>query len=342
MKTEFAKDIERAGELIQYDIQCKRVLSNKVILAWIMRETIDAYADMTVDEIVQCIAETPQVEAVHVEPGHYTSEKIECLNTEDKDEDEGIILYDIRFVAYVPKDQQKIKILLNVEAQKDFYPKYPIPSRGVYYGARMVSSQNGVEFKAPYYGDIKKVYSIWICMNAPKYIGNAISIIEFHKRDVVSSIPIRCEDYDKIAIVMVCLNEEVDRGKGFFDMMNTLLSPEMEVMRKKQVLEKDYGILMDDGLGKELESMGPFTAYAIERVERGYERGMEKGIKEGMEKGIKEGMEKGIKEGIKVRKEGLVTNLLKEGSLSDEKIMVIVELTEEEFQKIKDRVTKTL
>lgn len=324
MKTEVAKDIERAGESIQYDTQCKRVLANKVILAWIMRETIEEFSDMTVDEIIQCIDGTPQVEEVYVEPGRFANEKIESLNTEDKDENEGNITYDIRFIAHIPEKERKIKVLINVEAQKDYYQKYPIPSRGVYYGARMVSSQNGVEFKEPYYGDIKKVYSIWVCMNVPNYVGNAISVYEFQKRDIVAGLPDRRKDYDKISLIMICLNEEAERGKGFFDMMNTLLSPEIQVSKKKQILEEEYDIAMDNGLGKELEQMGPFTAYAIERVERGYERGE------------KAGMEAGMKAGMKAGKEEMIRSLIEEGTLTDEQIMNAAKMTKEEFQKIKE------
>ena len=86
-------------------------------------------------------------------------DRIEGLNTEDKDDDEGTIKYDIRFIARIPKQDENIRIIINVEAQKNFYPGYPILSRGVYYGARMISSQNGVEFIQPYYGDILLTFS---------------------------------------------------------------------------------------------------------------------------------------------------------------------------------------
>ncbi len=33
----------------------------------------------------------------------------------------------------------------------------------------MISSQYGVEFEEAHYEKIKKVYSIWVCANPPKY-----------------------------------------------------------------------------------------------------------------------------------------------------------------------------
>ena len=70
----------------------------------------------------------------------------------------------------------------------------------------MISAQLGTEFEIPEYDKIKKVYSIWICMNAPKYIGNAISEYKLEKTDLIPGIPDRRKEYDKLSIVMVCLN----------------------------------------------------------------------------------------------------------------------------------------
>lgn len=36
-------------------------------------------------------------------------------------------------------------MIINVEAQKDFHPGYAVPSRGVFYGARMISAQKGID-----------------------------------------------------------------------------------------------------------------------------------------------------------------------------------------------------
>ena len=141
LKTEIAKDIERADVMIQYDAQCKKVLSNKYILSWIMQAVIEEYENLSRDFIRRCIENEPEIGTFYVEPKKdikeenllkNTKAKIEGLNTEDKDAIEGEITYDIRFAAFVPRDMGRMKILVNVEAQKNFYPGYPIVSRGVY------------------------------------------------------------------------------------------------------------------------------------------------------------------------------------------------------------------
>ena len=42
-------------------------------------------------------------------------------------------------------------MIINVEAQKSFYPGYEIVTRGIFYSARMISAQSGVDFSASDY-----------------------------------------------------------------------------------------------------------------------------------------------------------------------------------------------
>ena len=130
----------------------------------------------SIAEIKKCIGDDIQISKVRVSPGMTNTpepEKISGGAQEDKVPGEGEVYYDIRFSVYLPGQKEKVKMIINVEAQKDSYPGYEIPSRGIYYGARMISAQKGTEFSGSDYDRIKKGYSIWICMNAPDHIGNA-------------------------------------------------------------------------------------------------------------------------------------------------------------------------
>ena len=64
--------------------------------------------------------------------------------------------YDIRFYAQAPRDGALMEIIVNVEAQNKYNPGYPLIKRGVYYVSRMISAQNGVDFKNGEYGKLKK------------------------------------------------------------------------------------------------------------------------------------------------------------------------------------------
>ena len=181
MKVEniLAKNISSAGDKASYDAACKRLLANKVILAWIMKSCLQEYRDCDIQEIVEKYIEgEPDVAEVSVSIDERLSEEqIGNGTTEDASIYEGTVTYDIRFCAKAPASKEKIRLIINIEAQNDFYPGYLIIKRGIYYCSRLISSQYGVEFSDAHYEKIKKVYSIWICMNPPKYRKNSINTI---------------------------------------------------------------------------------------------------------------------------------------------------------------------
>ena len=67
--TTIAKNIRVADEKASYDAACKRLLSEKIILAWIMKNCLEEYRDCDVDEIAEKYIEgTPQIGEVAVAP----------------------------------------------------------------------------------------------------------------------------------------------------------------------------------------------------------------------------------------------------------------------------------
>lgn len=278
MRNEFARNLDLAQAKIQYDEQCKKVLGDKNILSWIMQRTVSEYAGMSREEIMKCIEGEPEIGNRRVNPGETNASRIAGLSNEDKVNEEGTIFYDIRFFAWIPKSREKIRLIINVEAQKKYYAGYSLTTRGVFYGARMISAQLGTEFEIPEYDKIKKVYSIWICMNAPKYIGNAISEYKLEKTDLIPGIPDRRKEYDKLSIVMVCLNTKKETDDQFLGMLQTLFNTELPEKEKKDRLEQEYEIQMENGFGKELSLMCNLSD-TVE--ERGIEKGIEKGIEQG-------------------------------------------------------------
>ena len=61
-------------------------------------------------------------------------------------------------------------------------PGYRIVTRGIVYCGRMISSQINLEFTLDNYDGCKKVYSIWLCFQAPEYIGNAVFALSYPER----------------------------------------------------------------------------------------------------------------------------------------------------------------
>ena len=286
MRNEFARNLDLAQAKIQYDEQCKKVLGDKNVLSWILQRTVREYAGMNREEIMKCIEGEPEIGSRRVNPGETNASQITGMANEDKVNEEGTIFYDIRFFAWIPKSREKIRLIIKVEAQKKYHTGYSLTTRGVFYGARMISAQLGTEFEIPEYDKIKKVYSIWICMNAPQYIGNAISEYKLEKTDLIPGIPDRRKEYDKLSVVMVCLNTKKETEDQFLGMLQTLFNTELAEKEKKERLEQEYEIQMENGFGKELSLMCNLSD-TVE--ERGIQKGIEKGIEQGMEKGIEKG-----------------------------------------------------
>lgn len=81
-------------------------------------------------------------------------------NTEDNSLKEQTIYYDIRLNARTPGEKRSIQLIINIEAQLDTAPGYPIEKRAIYYCCRLISGQYGTVFSHSEYGKIRKVYSI--------------------------------------------------------------------------------------------------------------------------------------------------------------------------------------
>ena len=275
--TTIAKNIRVADEKASYDAACKRLLSEKIILAWIMKNCLEEYRDCDVEEIAEKYIEgTPQVGEVAAAPDESNrASMIQGAGNEDASLTEGTVTYDIRFLATAPVSGELIRLILNVEAQNDFYPGYPLIKRGIYYCSRMVSAQYGTEFTNSHYENIKKVYSIWICMNPPKSRENSITRYYIAEENLVGSVKERKADYDLMAAVMICLGKEADAGTDLLKLLNVLLSTETGSQDKCQILEEDFHIRMTLALESEVSLMCNLSK-GVE--EKGIEKGRQEGI----------------------------------------------------------------
>lgn len=98
---------------------------------------------MTIEAIRDCIEGEPEIASRRVNPGetnagNYSSKKskkeqIQGLPEENQVNGEGKIYYDIRYTAIIPGKKEKIRLIINVEAQKAFYVGYSLTTRGIFY-----------------------------------------------------------------------------------------------------------------------------------------------------------------------------------------------------------------
>lgn len=284
--TTIATTIEAAADKAKYDTACKQILAEKIILAWIMKSTMREYVSISIQEIAdKYIAGIPQIAEASVLPDETNVSKISGTGVEDVTVTEGTVTFDIRFEAVLPSTGEQIGLIVNVEAQNDFYPGYPLIKRGVYYCSRMISSQYGTEFTNSHYERIKKVYSIWICMNPPKSRENTITSYSLSESNIVGNVQEETANYDLLTVIMICLGNQKDtEQKGLLRLLDVLLSSDTDTVQKKKILSDDFDIPMTQQFERRISEMCNLSEGVLQQgIEQGIEQGILTSIKNLME-----------------------------------------------------------
>ncbi len=270
-QTDESRVLEDTEKLSQYDNALRKLLSEKIFLAWILKGCTEEFRDVDPKEIKERYIEgEPQVAEVALDdefptdPGSKTFPRITGMDTVSKSTHEGTVTYDIRFSAMTPVFGQPVtlgmKLIVDVEGQRDFYPGYPLVTRAVYYGGRMISSQKETEFTGSDYGGLKKVYSIWICLKPPKERRNTINVYQIDEHHIKGKFVEERRHYDKMTEIMVCLGGSEDRDyDGTLKLLDVLFS-NASVDEKRQVLAGEYNIPMTEQISEEVSGVDSIGA----------------------------------------------------------------------------------
>jgi len=291
VETTIAEDIRITDKNAQLDAACKRLLAIKIILAWIMKSCLEEYCDFDVNEIAEKYIEgEPVISKIAVAPDETnTTQWVHGIGSEDTSLTEGTVTYDIRFLAIVPASGTLIRLIVNIEAQGDFYPGYPLSKRGIYYCCRMISAQYGTEFVDSNYQDIKKVYSIWIAIKPPLERQNTITRYRIVEENMVGSVKESVRNYDLMTLLMICLGRPENTECDILKLLDVLLSNEIAATEKQRVLQNDFGIPMTRELEGGLQDMCNLgEVIARENMAKGMAKGRAQGRMEGRTEGREE------------------------------------------------------
>ena len=291
VETQLAKLIQVTNEKAKYDTQVKKLLANEAILAWILKTCTEEFASYSPNEIIKCIEGKPEIseKAVHSdeldaeEAAELTSsdKSVEGSNTEDASIKEHTIYYDVRVNASAPGNGQPIQLIINVEAQLDTAPGYPIEKRAIYYCCRLISAQYGTVFNHSEYGKIRKVYSIWFCPNSAKKRENTIKKISLEESSMYGELESRKSDTDLLQAIIVNLGDpDQPVDSRILRLMNVLLSNKKDVQTKQKVMQDEFHIAMTMELESEVSelcnlSQGIFNEGVTEGMNRGLDKGIE-------------------------------------------------------------------
>ncbi len=116
-RTTLSQSISIIEQKAQYDATCKKVLAEKIILAWIMKHTMAEYAKHEVWEIEEkYIVGEPKIAETPVLPDETNAPKVTGVGVEDSSINEGTVTFDIQFQAIVPETEEVVQMIINVEA----------------------------------------------------------------------------------------------------------------------------------------------------------------------------------------------------------------------------------
>ena len=213
--TELASAMETRGKGKAIDDYCKRVLSNKDVVSYILEKLI-------LDNKGYC----------GIKESNIVDESIPGARIE----------YDKLYEVKLPKT----KIFVNIEAQSKENPGYPLINRAVYYVSRLIDRQKNKSegFMKSRYGEMKEVYSIWIIMDMDVKKEEMIEVHTFPEK----------EDKTLMNIIMVYPLKE-DSENEVIRFLHILFVSDMEPAKKKQILEEKYQIKMTRELEEAMDDM---------------------------------------------------------------------------------------
>ena len=285
-------DVYLAGKNPEYDAAAKKLLSSKKILAWILKYCVEEFKDCSIADIRdRYIIGIPETASAPVLPDEtnaaakVNADRISGERTEDTSVTEGKVTFDIRFRAITPHNDL-VQLIINIEAQRSRRTSYPLLKRAMYYVSRLISSQYGVDFDKAQYGKIKKVYSIWLCMDAPDDRGG-ITRYCMQEAPEYGNILDEKENYDLQQVVMVYVaHARADMENRLLNLLGELFVSEDDARRKKEELIQHYDIDLNENEERLVSTMCNLSVGV-------YVRGRENGEQIGFVKGEKSGIRKG-------------------------------------------------
>ena len=143
-----------------------------------------------------------------------------------------------------------------------------------------------MEFEGQNYGDLKKVYSIWIAIRPRVSERGCINCYEMNEVQLRGTMTRAKSVYDKLSVVQLNLGAADD--DGVLRMLDVLMDHTCSIEDKKVILGQEYGIVMNDEMEGDVESVCNYSEWV-------YENGVEKGIAQGIQKGIAQMLMKAMK-----------------------------------------------
>lgn len=215
-----------------YDAECKNIISDKYVIANIIKDCIEEYRDLTIEEIIPLI-----------DDGDVTNRYIKGLSLTNYEIAEGTVDFDSLFTIKDPSSPSKIGVFVNIEAQNNIYLNYDLLSRAEYYVSWLIIAQRKYNMFKTKYNELKSVYSIWLNLYPRKSKVNKIDFYTLlNKNDLKEKIN------SHINIVYYNVGKEykysLKENNNILEMLDILFHPNKDrINRKTKILKQKYHII---------------------------------------------------------------------------------------------------
>ena len=295
-----------------YDTLAKRILSRKVILARILKYTVPEFADCSLEDIAGKYIEgdpTADINTIPLDDTLY----IKGSQNESNSPNEKVVTFDIIFEAIAPDTGKPIQLIINVEPQKAANPGYPIIKRALYYTSRLISSQKEKYFVGDDYAKIRKVYSIWVIMDATQERSNLIQRFKLTEELLHGTFHENIKNYDMLTIIMLNLGEG-EMSHDLLKMLHLIFLDLLKTEQKETILLDEYGIKLTRDMREEIDKMGGLMQPAIDMA-------------------VRKAVSQAVAEKEEKERLSSIRNLMKNMKLSATKAMNVLEIPESEHSK---------
>lgn len=276
MESYMANTIRAAGDDadLQLDRTVKRLLSTRRILADIMIHAIREFRTYTIDEAMAAIDGDPVISRKNLRSGRVEPETVYTGTNESTSSEKGQIYYDIVFYAHT-REGERQQMWINVEAQRSSHPGYDLVTRGIFYSARLLSDELDKAFNAENYDDVKKVYSIWICMNPPRRdrLARTVenTIVEYrmtpsllYSENETDMANIHTGRYDLMSAIFINLFPNGRSENELIGMLSALLSGRCKAEDRLRTLSEEYGLPITQDMAEEVQTMCNYSEWIVE------------------------------------------------------------------------------
>lgn len=285
------------------DAGCKALLGCTAVAAFIVKNCIPEFHDMSLEEIQEYIIykkaksqmtpeELAEIQAENTSPVEIgchivddLPDKLNEKNVESKSTNEGTIYYDVRFDIGMPDGKlPPSRVIVDIEAQNEFKPGYAILKRGSFYCGRMISAQKETVFRNSDYNKLQKVYSIWLCIAPDEDVRGVCNAYNMSEICLAKEHHFPKEQYDNFCIILACLQDK-QSANNMVRFFSSVFDNEMPVEEKLD-LARECGLQVTADVKEGINQMCNYSDYV---EQKGIEKGRIEALSESVVKLVREG-----------------------------------------------------